>query len=87
MNDEDNEMIPCLNGNIVVGFDNFIMLISENVRLKFDKKQIAEKIMAICQKHGMIDCYSFGYDFFLNSIDEELSRLNTIIKSQQEEKS
>jgi hypothetical protein len=40
MNDEDNEMIPCLNGNIVVGFDNFIMLISENAGLNLKKNKV-----------------------------------------------
>jgi hypothetical protein len=80
MNDEDNEMIPCLNGNIVVGFDNFIMLISENARLKFAKREIETLLENLCLAHGIMDGNAFSFQHSLNAIDRELRRLNEIIR-------
>ena len=44
MNDEDNEGIPCLNGNIIVSFDNFVELLGKNASLRRAKREMEELI-------------------------------------------
>ena len=80
MNDEDNEGIPCLNGNVIVGFDDFVALAGENVRLRLGKREVEQLLENLCLAHGIMDGSPFNFQHSLMAIDKELRRLNECIK-------
>ena len=80
MNDEDNEGIPCLNGNIIVSFDNFVELLGKNASLRRAKREMEELIENLCTEHGIVNGSAFGFQDSLHAIDKALRRLNEIIR-------